>query len=264
MRLTVKPPENSGSDYDYIAFSFNGLHSYEDFGIYRTSDSKGGFQKKLSGSIADKTANDGGSTGTHYLSTQVGQLTIPISFAFDDLTEVELQKLRKWLNGSGKMGTLWFAEAPHRVYLAKVTGKPEIKAFAFASPKGRVYKGTGTVEFTSYYPYACTPDAVVIDIDGEEVELPGNWHISYSRFNNYQAIQHLLPLESEKNGYGDMDFHFVAHLISPSSENSSILTVNTNGIGLELIGVSEAQIERTGDQLEGYKYAYDLEVQNGE
>ena len=34
----VRAPKDSKADYSYIAFSFGGLHSYEDFGLYRTSD----------------------------------------------------------------------------------------------------------------------------------------------------------------------------------------------------------------------------------
>ena len=33
----VKVPKTQG-DLDFLAFSFNGLHSYDDFKIYRVSD----------------------------------------------------------------------------------------------------------------------------------------------------------------------------------------------------------------------------------
>ena len=37
--ITVKVPKNKNADYDYIAFSFNGYHSFEDLRLIRTSDS---------------------------------------------------------------------------------------------------------------------------------------------------------------------------------------------------------------------------------
>jgi hypothetical protein len=35
MSTIVKVPNNTSIDYDFIAFSFKGKHSFEDFGIYR-------------------------------------------------------------------------------------------------------------------------------------------------------------------------------------------------------------------------------------
>jgi phage terminase large subunit-like protein len=53
--------------------------------------------------------------------------------------------MKKWLNGKN-VGDLWFAEAPHKVYTAKVTGSATISALAFSPGDGqRIYKGTGTV-----------------------------------------------------------------------------------------------------------------------
>ena len=50
---TIKVPTDTGADYDFIAFSFNGKHSYEDFGIYRTSDSNAGYQENLTATRGD-------------------------------------------------------------------------------------------------------------------------------------------------------------------------------------------------------------------
>jgi hypothetical protein len=36
--IVVKVPNDRQADYDFIAFSFNGKHSFEDFGLIRTSD----------------------------------------------------------------------------------------------------------------------------------------------------------------------------------------------------------------------------------
>jgi hypothetical protein len=68
--------------------------------------------------------------------------------------------MKIWLDGR-EVGDLWFAEAPYRVYSAKVTGQPKLSVIPFPDPTwGRIYKGEGTIEFTCYYPYAHTPDYV--------------------------------------------------------------------------------------------------------
>ena len=41
MASIVKVPRNNTADYDFIAFSFGGKHSVEDFGIYRTGKNDG-------------------------------------------------------------------------------------------------------------------------------------------------------------------------------------------------------------------------------
>jgi hypothetical protein len=57
----VKVPSNS-TDYSYIAFSFNGMHSYEDMGIYRVSDGAG-YTFNLNPSLTDKTVDVPGGDG---------------------------------------------------------------------------------------------------------------------------------------------------------------------------------------------------------
>ena len=72
-----------------------------------------------------------------------------ISFAFDNLEETKLREMKRWLN-SKETGDLWFAEAPYKVYTAKVTGQPTIKFIPFDKIEngvvtGRIYKGEGNV-----------------------------------------------------------------------------------------------------------------------
>jgi hypothetical protein len=67
--------------------------------------------------------------------------------------------MKEWLSGK-EMNDLWFAEAPYKVYCAKVTGHPVLKYIPFEEDGKRIYKGEGTVQFTAYWPYAHTPDFV--------------------------------------------------------------------------------------------------------
>lgn len=159
----VKIPSTASSDFDFLAFSFGGKHSYDDFGIYRTS---GGdrYEEKLVPNMNDKTAEVPNGDGMYYFNTTYKQREFPISFAFDHLTEEQLRGMRRWLNGK-ELGDLWFEEAPYKVYTAKVTGQPSIKVIPFdetyteggVQKKRRIYKGEGNVTFTAYWPYAHTP-----------------------------------------------------------------------------------------------------------
>ena len=159
----VKVPRNLGEDH--LAFSFMGKHSYEDFGIIRTSDGNR-YNEDLSPQFNDITAEVPGGEGLYYFGTKHKQRDFNISFAFDNLSEAKLRELRQWLNGK-EMGDLWFSEAPFKVYTVKVTSKPSLKFLCFdklntaTGEIQRVYKGEGSVVFTAYWPYAHTPDVVI-------------------------------------------------------------------------------------------------------
>ena len=56
-------------DYDYIAFSFKGLHSYDDFNIYRTSDGDR-YNEELMPTAQDVTAEVPGGDGMYYFDTK--------------------------------------------------------------------------------------------------------------------------------------------------------------------------------------------------
>ena len=64
----VKSPQTSGADYDYIAFSFKGLHSFEDFGIIRTSDGSR-YNENLAPELQDKSADFPNGDGMMYFGT---------------------------------------------------------------------------------------------------------------------------------------------------------------------------------------------------
>jgi predicted phage tail component-like protein len=154
----VKVPLDATMDYDYIAFSFNGKHSYEDFGIYRTSDGDR-YNENLIPTLQDKTAEVPGGDGMYYFGSTHKQKEFNISFAFDNISETQLAEMKRWLNGKD-VGELWLSEAPYKVWSAKVSGQPTFKYLPFEINGKRVYRGEGSVKFVSYYPYAHTPDFV--------------------------------------------------------------------------------------------------------
>ena len=161
----VKTPLNADSiDYDFLAFSFNGKHSYDDFGIYRISDGDR-YNAELTPQMNDKTVDNVGD-GMFFFGTTHKQRVFNVNFAFDHMDDKTLRKMKQWLNGK-EIHDLWFDEEPYKVYSAKVTGTATMKYVAFEEPNkknpniiDRIYKGEGTIQFTAYWPYAHTPDYV--------------------------------------------------------------------------------------------------------
>lgn len=146
---------------DYIGFSYNGKHSSE-LGIIRTSDGSR-FNENLLPSVQDKVVQVPGGDGSYFLGSQFSAKEFSISYAFDLLTEQQLQEL-KAVFGDKKIHPLIFDEIPYKTYMAKVTGSATIKYLAFDQEvydeerqqfvMMRVYKGEGSIQFTAYTPFA--------------------------------------------------------------------------------------------------------------
>lgn len=141
---------------DFIGFTYNGKHSFNDFGIYRTSEGSR-YNDNLVPSMTDKTVDIPGGDGQYYFYTTHKNRQFSIPIAFDGLTEIKYREMRQWLDGKA-IHDLIFDEAPYKVYSAKVTGTPSLKTLCFEKEGKRIYKGEGTIQFTCYYPYAHTPN----------------------------------------------------------------------------------------------------------
>lgn len=139
-------------DFDFIGFTYNGKHSFDDFGIYRTSDGNR-YNDNLVPTMTDKTIDVPGGDGQIFFYTNHKNKQFSISIAFDNLKEEQYQNMRKWLDGKG-VYDLIFDEYPNKIYSAKVTGTPSLKTVCFEEEEERIYKGEGNIQFTCYYPYA--------------------------------------------------------------------------------------------------------------
>jgi predicted phage tail component-like protein len=135
-------PLNTGDD-DFLAFSFCGKNSRQDFKLWRTSEGNR-YNNNLAPTMNDKTAEIQGSDGVHFFRTEHKQKDFVINFAFDKLNEKQVREMKKWFSGK-EMGDLWFAEEPYKVYTAKVTGQPNIKTLCFDVNGKREYRGEGSV-----------------------------------------------------------------------------------------------------------------------
>ena len=240
MASTVKIPNDFTFDYAYVAFSFNGKNSYDDFGIYRTSDGSQ-YSIPLIPELSEKTADSIGNDGMYYFETFHKKISFTIKFAFDKLTEQKLRELKLWLSGK-EMGDLWFCEAPYKVYTAKVTGTPQLSALPFEEiidgVEKRVYKGTGSVQFVCYWPYAHTPDYIAYKSGTEYWTVDG--HVK----TNYQTY---FP-EHAHAEWADMIANFPTTAAgvcvgeNPGDLPAPFIVTCTKGISLKELKVGECKI----------------------
>ncbi len=180
---------------DFLGFEFAGKRS-ETLGIIRVSDSDR-YKDTLQPEIKNITAEVPGMDGEYYFGSNFGVKNFSISFAFDSLTEQQLRKLRQ-VFGTKEIKPLIFDECPYKKYLVKIenpvelnyicfeedevvigeardgvrrdsnslTGWEQVTPYVKTGNKRRVYKGEGTVEFISYFPFAKSAyKTLPIDID---------------------------------------------------------------------------------------------------
>lgn len=140
---------------DFVGFTYNGYHSYRDLSIYRTSDGNR-YNENLTASMTDKTAEVPGGDGQYYFGTTFKNRSFTINYAFENLSEAGLRKLKQVFCGDG-IHDLVFDENPYKAWPAKVTGTASLKHIPFSFEGERVYRGEGSVTFTCYTPYAHVP-----------------------------------------------------------------------------------------------------------
>lgn len=136
---------------EYLGFTFNDIHSSA-LGIVRTTN--GMFQQELSPTSKDITAAIDGRKDVLYYGTTYSTKNIPISFAFEKLTDVQIQKLKE-LKNDEKLHRLILDEEPYKYYMCKITGTSVLKHISFVDKNNnKYYNGEGSFTFTCYFPYA--------------------------------------------------------------------------------------------------------------
>ena len=86
-------------DMDFIGFTYNGIHSWRDLGIYRTSDGSR-YNNNLTATMTDKTVDVPSGDGQYYFGTTFKNRTFTVNYAFDNLTEEEANMVRRGKNTS--------------------------------------------------------------------------------------------------------------------------------------------------------------------
>lgn len=151
---------------DFTGFTFNGRHSSE-FNILKVA-SNSGYQSSLIPTIEDYTLDIPGRDGTYFYNGRYKEKNIEINIAFDSVTEKNLRELTEWL-GTNEEGELIFDELPYKKYIVKVKDEIELTTICFDEPDiskstdgniifQRIYKGSGSISFIAYYPFAISVD----------------------------------------------------------------------------------------------------------
>ena len=154
---------------DYRGFTFGKLNDNDEYdsnchssfyGIVRTSSSNR-YEDKLNGTLKDNTQARTNADGTFYFGTTISQKQFTVNFAFDHMTETQLNNMKKWLNPKEIKDLVFDEDNPNitsgrilKKWKAKVTGQTSVKHLCFDENNQRIYKGDGSIQFTCYYPYA--------------------------------------------------------------------------------------------------------------
>ncbi len=127
-------------DNDFTGFKYDGFH----FTIYphpsedaskviklaHVSDGSR-YTDELLPQSQDQTVNVPGGDGTYYFGTNFTGKTFSIDFAFDNLSESDLRKLRVIFSKRNKLAPLIFDENPYKYWMVKCQGMPSIKTICF-------------------------------------------------------------------------------------------------------------------------------------
>lgn len=206
---------------DFTGFYFKNHHSSE-FGITRVSNGSR-YQENLLPTSEDYTTDIPGSDGQYNFGSNYKTKEFNLSFAFDNVSELQIRKMRGWLSKketpvSEEMGDLVFDETPYKRYVVKTTGDPQLSYICFeetdkeTGKTKRVYKGEGTVNFTCYNSYAFNNyykslDEYRYQIEGTNLfDISGSFSSSPLEktpikivYNKTSSIQRLLSLEAGKS-----------------------------------------------------------------
>ena len=179
---------------EFLGFSLGGYHS-STLNIVRVSTNDR-YVENLLPSFQNLTATVIGGNGTYYWGANYTQKIFTIDFAFDDLHDVDISRLKK-IFGSTEVQPLIFDEAPYKKYMVKSAAPPILKYICFTDYDTNIYKGEGSVQLISFYPFAIGVQDQNIRYEetgsmiGNNGELEGEWQLIYkiSDLNNDLSLQ---------------------------------------------------------------------------
>ena len=149
---------------DFLGFRLGNVHSSQ-LNITRVSNNDR-YTENLTPTFKDQTSEIQGNDGVYYWNTYYTQQNFVIDFAFDDLRDEDIRKLRGTLNFKG-VQELIFDETPYKKYMVKCSNPPTLKYIAFNVDGVTIYKGEGTINLVAYYPYALSVNEIDILDDSE-------------------------------------------------------------------------------------------------
>lgn len=160
----------SGFVGPFLGFTIGKTHSSE-LKIVRVS-SGDRYEQNLLPDFKDRTVEVPGGNGSYYFGSQYTSRKFTINFAFDNLTKFEIRRITQIL-GFQDMQYLSFDETPYKKYAVKCAQPPQLKYICFEGQNYvDVYKGEGTLNLISYYPFGFS-DEYDIDVDPNDETISG-------------------------------------------------------------------------------------------
>lgn len=240
---------------DFLGFTFAGIHS-SNFNIIRTSDGDR-FDEELTPEIKNISVEVPGMDGEYYFGSTYGPRTIEVSFAYDNLNEEQLRRMRK-IYGRRQQAELIFDERPYKRYIAKIESPIELSYVCFDEKdfnwrkiqdsynqyvKGiqgrdyeykeydettrRIYKGEGKISFICYFPFAKSAFKVLPEIGSDYYEGRDNWAAASGILSKDEIeaknIDRFVDGEIKVYNAGDIETGF--RLYCPFSQISSDLSL---------------------------------------
>ena len=158
-------------DGDFLGFQLGDVHSSQ-LNITRVSNGNR-YSENLTSNFSDAIEQVPGADGTYYWDTYYTQHPFTIDFAFDNLHDEDVRRLKQVLNFKG-VQPLIFDETLYKKYYVKCSSPPVLKYLGFNEKETRIYKGEGSINLVAYYPYAISTTDIVINGDNKTEFLISN------------------------------------------------------------------------------------------
>ena len=221
---------------DFTGFSFNGQHSSQ-FGLLRVSDGDR-YRDSLVLPHSDEAADIPGGPGKHYWGETLKARDFNVKIAYDNVTEVDKRRIKRWLHPDDKLHELIFDEKPYVKYWVKCSKEVTANEVCFMENNTRIYKGEFDIVFTAYMPYGIAVAKTYDDIgDPEKRE---EWRESSGLMTNSEQYSNSIDSFSSSNVYiyktrvynpGDIETGFKLGFNFPAQRNEleykNIVTTNT-------------------------------------
>lgn len=144
---------------DFLGFQLGDIHSSQ-LNITRVS-SGDRYNETFIPNFNDSTVQVPGGDGTYYWDTFYSQKPFTIDFAFDDLHDEDIRRLKQVFGFKG-VQPLIFDETVYKKYYVKCSAPPTLKYISFDDHETKVYKGEGSINLVAYYPYGISTTQVEI------------------------------------------------------------------------------------------------------
>lgn len=226
---------------DFLGFQLGEDHSYG-LNITRVSTNDR-YQDLLLPQFNDAVVQVPGGDGTYYWDTYYTQKPFTIDFAFDNLRDEDLRRLRQMFSTKA-VKPLIFDEFPYKKYMVKSAQPPQLKYICFDSYEFRIYKGEGTVSLVAYYPFAfsvVSPE-LTYSVNGAPINNTGDLSAYMNIIYNLNNVNGDITLElrERQDGPDIGQLNLVGVVAEPGD---TYMVINTQ---TQLIEGYDAAMNKTG------------------